>query len=151
MVINHLLQGKFYANKRMHLSLCFPHLINSAFVLTGTPPDVMFISCEPSPPLVNEECTLHLCIRDFCPKDLLVSWTKDEETVSASIFNTPPSLNITGLYSMFSFLKITPNMEDQGSVFRCRVVHSSQRDPEERTFIFPKLHFPLQTTTGDLL
>lgn len=98
----------------------------------------MFISCEPCCPLVDEECTLHLCIKNFCPKDVLVSWTKDEDSVLGSVFNTPPSLNITGLYSMFSFLRVTPRMDDQGSVFRCRVVHSAQREPEERTFIFPK-------------
>lgn len=111
------------------------------FVETGTPPNVMFIDCEPLCPLLNEECTLHLCIKDFCPEDVSVTWTKDRETVlPPDVFNTPPSLNINGLYSMFSFLKLTPNKDNQGSEFRCRVVHSAQREPEERVFILPNLH-----------
>uniref|UniRef100_A0A3Q1HAH4 Ig-like domain-containing protein n=1 Tax=Anabas testudineus TaxID=64144 RepID=A0A3Q1HAH4_ANATE len=95
-------------------------------VETGTPPNVMFIDWEPL--RVNEECTLHLCIKDFCPEDVSVTWTKDGEIVHAGVFNTPPSLNINGLYSMFSFLKFTPNTDDQGSKFRCRVVHSAQKE-----------------------
>lgn len=107
---------------------------------TGTPPNVMFIDCEPLCPLLNEECTLHLCIKDFCPKDVSVTWTKDGEEVSSGVFNTPPSLNINGLYSMFSFLKLTPNKDDQGSKLRCQVVHGAQREPEERLFTLPNLH-----------
>ncbi|XP_078105480.1 EKC/KEOPS complex subunit TP53RK isoform X1 [Sander vitreus] len=104
----------------------------------GTPPNVMFIDCEPLCPLLNEECTLHLCVKDFCPEDVSVTWTKDGEMVSC--FNTPPSLNINGLYSMFSFLKLTPNKDDQGSMFRCQVVHSAQREPEERLFTLCASH-----------
>uniref|UniRef100_A0AAQ5ZPI8 Ig-like domain-containing protein n=1 Tax=Amphiprion ocellaris TaxID=80972 RepID=A0AAQ5ZPI8_AMPOC len=100
----------------------------------GTPPDVMFIECDPSCPLVNEEVTLHLCIKDFCPEDVSVTWTKDGESLLSGVFNTPPSLNINGLYSMFSFLKLTLNDDDQSSRFRCRVVHSAQKEPEERFF-----------------
>ncbi|KAF1392206.1 hypothetical protein PFLUV_G00050180 [Perca fluviatilis] len=104
----------------------------------GTPPNVMFIDCEPLCPLLNEECTLHLCVKDFCPEDVSVTWTKDGEMVSC--FNTPPSLNINGLYSMFSFLKLIPNKDDQGSKFRCQVVHSAQREPEERLFTLCASH-----------
>ncbi|XP_037345576.2 uncharacterized protein LOC119229395 [Pungitius pungitius] len=103
----------------------------------GSPPDVMFIDCEPLCPLPNKECTLHLCIRDFCPEGVSVTWTKDGETVSSGVFNTPPSLNINGLYSMFSFLKLTPREVDWGCEFRCRVVHSAQLEPEERLFTLP--------------
>lgn len=107
---------------------------------TGTAPNVMFINCEPLCPLLREECTLHLCIKDFCPEDVSVTWTKDEETVLSDVFNTPPSLNINGLYSMFSFLKLTPTKDDRGSKFRCRVVHSAQKEPEERFFTLPTMH-----------
>ncbi|KAF3689381.1 Immunoglobulin lambda constant 1 [Channa argus] len=102
----------------------------------------MFVDSEPLCPLLNEECTLHLCIRDFCPEDVSVIWTKDGETVHSGVFNTPPSLNINGLYSMLSFLKFTPNTDDQGSEFTCRVIHSAQREPEERRFTLPNLHLP---------
>lgn len=107
-------------------------------VETGTPPNVMFIKCEPL--TLNEECTLHLCIKDFCPEDMSVTWTKDGELVHSGVFNTPPSLNINGLYSMFSFLKFTPNTDDQGSEFRCRVLHSAQKESEERSFTLANLH-----------
>lgn len=103
-------------------------------VWTGTPPDVMFINCEPLCSKLNEECTLFLCIKDFCPEDVSVTWTKDGELVHSGVFNTPRSLNINGLYSMFTFLKLIPNKADQGSEFRCQVVHSAQREPEERLF-----------------
>uniref|UniRef100_A0A3B4YBZ4 Ig-like domain-containing protein n=1 Tax=Seriola lalandi dorsalis TaxID=1841481 RepID=A0A3B4YBZ4_SERLL len=96
-----------------------------------------------SPPpliLIPEECILHLCIKDFCPEDVSVTWTKNGDTLLSGVFNTPPSLNINGLYSMFSFLRITPNKDDQGSEFRCRVVHIAQREPEERLFTLPHLH-----------
>ncbi|XP_029908277.1 signal-regulatory protein beta-1-like [Myripristis murdjan] len=105
----------------------------------GTPPNVMFINCEPLCPLLNQECTLHLCIKDFCPEDVSVSWFKDGEELLSGVFNTPPSLNISGLYSMFSFLKLTPDKDDRGSQFRCRVVHSAQKEPEERLFTLPRV------------
>jgi len=100
----------------------------------------MFIDCEPPCPVLNEECTMHLCIRDFCPEDVSVTWTKDGETVLSGVFNTPPSLNINGFYSMFSFLKLTPKEDDRSSEFRCRVAHSAQMEPEERLFTMPAAH-----------
>lgn len=109
------------------------------FVQTGTPPDVMFINHEPQCPKVNEECTLHLHIKDFRPEEVLVTWTKDGDKVVSGVFNTPPSLNVNGLYSMFSFLKLNPTKNYQGCTFKCQVVHSAQKEPEERLFIFPKL------------
>lgn len=100
----------------------------------------MFIDCEPLCPLLNEACTLHLCIKDFCPEDVSVTWTKDGETICSGVFNTPPSLNINGLYSMFSFLKLTPDNDNQGSKFMCTVVHSAQKEPEERLYTLPHLY-----------
>ncbi|KAM3621646.1 uncharacterized protein V6R79_013993 [Siganus canaliculatus] len=108
----------------------------------GSPPNVMFIECDPPTPVLNEECTLHLCIEDFSPEAVSVTWTKDEEPVTAGVFNTPPSLNINGLYSMYSFLKLTPKEGDQGSQLRCTVVHSAQKEPEERLFTLPKTWQP---------
>nr|XP_046195446.1 uncharacterized protein LOC124026663 isoform X1 [Oncorhynchus gorbuscha] len=101
----------------------------------GTPPSVMFIKCEPLLPLLDEECTLNLCVKDFCPEQVSVTWFKDGQTVpNSQFFNSPPSLNINGLYSMWSFLKLSHTSEDYGSEFRCRVVHSAQKEPEERVF-----------------
>lgn len=97
----------------------------------------MFINSEPL--RLNGECTLHLYIKDFCPEDVSVTWTRGGEIVHCGIFNTPPSLNINGLYSMFSFLKFTPDTDGQGCEFRCRVVHSAQKEPEERCFTLPNL------------
>ncbi len=97
----------------------------------------MFINCKPLNPQLNKECILHMLIKDFCPEDVSVTWTKNGETVRSDVFNTPATLNSNGCYSMFSFLKITPNKGDQGSEFRCRVVHSAQKEPEERLFTLP--------------
>nr|XP_046238142.1 signal-regulatory protein beta-1-like [Scatophagus argus] len=130
-----------YTCRVYHSSLSAPGYRDVMYHINtqGTPPNVMFIGCEPLCPLLNEECTLHLCIKDFCPEDVSVTWTKDGETVHSGVFNTPPSLNINGLYSMLSFLKLTPNKDDWGSTFRCRVVHSAQREPEDRMFTLPEL------------
>lgn len=100
-----------------------------------------FIDCEPLQPLLNKECTLHLCIRDFCPKEVTVTWTKDGHRIDSGVFNTPPSLSANGLYSMVTFLKFTPTSDNLSSEFRCRVEHSAQKEPEERTFTLP--HLPL--------
>lgn len=110
-------------------------------VWAGTPPDVMFIECEPLGPHLDEVCTLHLSIKDFCPEDVSVTWTKDGELLQGpGVFSTPPSLNINGRYSMFSFLRLTPSKDDQGSQFVCRVEHSAQKEAEERFFTLPRLH-----------
>lgn len=114
-----------------------PTVMNRSHVSSspGTPPSVMFIKCEPLLPLLDEECTLNLCVKDFCPEQVSVTWFKDGQTVpNSQFFNSPPSLNVNGLYSMWSFLKLSPTMEDYGSEFRCRVVHSAQKEPEERVF-----------------
>lgn len=142
LILPHQCQNECYSQNTAHTLTTFNmlHDMYPMSVWTGTPPDVMFIDCEPLRPLLNEECTLHLCIKDFCPKDVSVTWTKDGEEVLFGVFNTPPSLNINGLYSMFSFLKLTPNKDDQCSELRCRVVHSAQREPEERLFTLPNLH-----------
>lgn len=100
----------------------------------GTPPNVMFIDCDPLHPAMNTECTLHLCIKDFCPKHVAVTWTVDGEPVDDScVFNTPPSLNFNGLYSMYSFLKVSPTTQWK-CCYSCRVEHSAQGQPEDRNF-----------------
>ncbi|KAK7915416.1 hypothetical protein WMY93_011177 [Mugilogobius chulae] len=102
----------------------------------GTPPNVMFIDCDPLSPALNTDCTLHLCIKDFCPKHITVTWTMDGKPVdSTCVFNTPPSLNINGLYSMYSFVKLISSQDQWNSCYRCRVEHSAQSQPEERLFI----------------
>ncbi|XP_034545341.1 uncharacterized protein LOC117816986 [Notolabrus celidotus] len=106
----------------------------------GAAPNLRFIKCEPTAPLLNTECTLHLCIEDFCPEDATVTWTKNGEEVPSGVFNTPPSLNFNGLYSMFSFLKFTCAEDDIDAEFKCEVVHSAQKEPgEERPFTLPVL------------
>ncbi|KAM7423373.1 hypothetical protein PAMA_011097 [Pampus argenteus] len=137
-----------YTCRVYHSSFLTPGYKDISFHINtqGTPPNVMFIDCDPLCPLLDKECTLHLCIKDFCPEDVTVTWTKDGETVPSGVFNTPPSLNINGLYSMFSFLKFTPNEDDRGSKLKCQVVHSAQREPEERVFVLPNLHL---TETGE--
>ncbi|KAM4625948.1 signal-regulatory protein beta-1-like [Polymixia lowei] len=105
----------------------------------GTPPNVMFISCEPISPQLNDECTLNLCVKDFCPKDVSIIWSKNGERILSGVFNTPPSLNVNGLYSMWSFLKLIASIENQGSQFKCEVVHSAQKEAEERVFTLPHL------------
>lgn len=109
----------------------------------GTPPNVMFIKCEPLHPTLNTECTLHLCIKDFCPKHVTVTWTEDGDPVDNScVFSTPPSLNVNGLYSMYSFLKISPTWTQRNCCYRCKVEHSAQGQPEERHFTLTYTHSP---------
>lgn len=106
----------------------------------GNAPDMSYINCEPKDPPWTTECTLHLCIQDFCPEDVKVTWTKNGEKVTSGVFNTPPSLNFNGLYSMFSFLKFIPVEDDTGAEFKCKVVHIAQMEPgDERSFTLPVL------------
>uniref|UniRef100_A0A4W6EB52 Uncharacterized protein n=1 Tax=Lates calcarifer TaxID=8187 RepID=A0A4W6EB52_LATCA len=44
------------------------------------------------------------------------------------------------LSTLIYFLKLTPTKDDRGSKFRCRVVHSAQKEPEERFFTLPTMH-----------
>ncbi|XP_030634100.1 uncharacterized protein LOC115815282 [Chanos chanos] len=83
----------------------------------GVSPSVMFIKCDPLQPEEGKECTINLCVKDFCPDRVTVTWFRDGETVSAGVFNSPTSLNINGLYSMWTFLKLTPRKHDLNAVF----------------------------------
>lgn len=108
----------------------------------GTPPNVMFIDCEPLRPALNSWSTLHLCIKDFCPKHVTITWTVDGDPVDNNcVFNTPPTLNINGLYSMYSFLRVAP--AQWNCIYRCRVEHSAQSQPEERRFTLTNTPYPL--------
>lgn len=130
-------ESTVYTCRVYHSSFMAPGYRDALYHINtqGMPPNVMFIDCEPLCPVPNTECTLHLCIRDFCPKHVTVTWTLDGEPVdSGSVFNTPPSLNINGLYSMYSFLKLTPSQDEWTCCYRCQVEHSAQSQPEEREF-----------------
>ncbi|XP_022538142.2 uncharacterized protein LOC103021615 [Astyanax mexicanus] len=105
----------------------------------GQPPNVAFIQCDPPQPQLGTECTLNLCIKDFCPRPIAVSWYKDEEKISDGVFDSPASLNNNGFYSMWTFLKMTPSKPDYNSVFRCVVEHSAQTEAEERQFSLMKI------------
>uniref|UniRef100_A0AAY5K8D9 Ig-like domain-containing protein n=1 Tax=Esox lucius TaxID=8010 RepID=A0AAY5K8D9_ESOLU len=81
------------------------------------------------------QCTLNLCVKDFCPEQVSITWFKNGKVIPAGpVFNSPPSLNINGLYSMWTFFRLTPAPEDSCTEIRCRVVHSAQTKPEERVF-----------------
>uniref|UniRef100_A0A3B4A1N9 Ig-like domain-containing protein n=1 Tax=Periophthalmus magnuspinnatus TaxID=409849 RepID=A0A3B4A1N9_9GOBI len=106
----------------------------------GTPPNVMFINCEPLCPVLNTECTLNLCIKDFCPKRISVTWTVDGEPVDSScVFNTPPSLNVNGLYAMYSFLKLHPTQTKRNQCYRCKVEHSNKNSESNNVLCVPPL------------
>ncbi|KAI4873426.1 hypothetical protein NFI96_019854 [Prochilodus magdalenae] len=100
----------------------------------GRPPKVAFIKCDPPQPTLGTECTLNLCVKDFCPDPVTVTWYQDGERVSDGAFSSPASLNVNGLYSMWTFLKLTPSQQDLSSVFKCVVEHSALTEQEERQF-----------------
>ncbi|KAJ8259022.1 hypothetical protein COCON_G00180340 [Conger conger] len=102
--------------------------------IEGTPPSVMFINCDPPHPKVGEKCTLSLYLSDFCPEHVSVTWYRNSQQVHTGVFLSPPAFDVNGLYSLWSFLQLTPTGEDQGSVFRCLVEHSAQTEPEEREY-----------------
>ncbi|KAJ8359189.1 hypothetical protein SKAU_G00157140 [Synaphobranchus kaupii] len=102
----------------------------------GIPPSVMFINCDPPQPKAGEKCTLSLYLGNFCPEQVSVTWYRNSQQVHTGVFLSPPALNINGLYSLWSFLQLTPTGEDHSSVFRCLVEHSAQAEPEKREYTF---------------
>ncbi|KAG9353019.1 hypothetical protein JZ751_017595, partial [Albula glossodonta] len=102
----------------------------------GTPPNVMFIKCDPPQPKVGERCTLSLHLCDFSPARISVTWRRNSQQVHYGVFLSPPALNVNGLYSQWSFLQLTAAEEDHGSVFECQVEHSAQAEPERRAHTF---------------
>ncbi|KAG5836165.1 hypothetical protein ANANG_G00251670 [Anguilla anguilla] len=102
--------------------------------IDGVPPSVMFINCDPPQPKAGEKCTLSLYLGDFCPEHVSVTWYRNGRPVHTGVFLSPPALDVSGLYCLWSFLQLTPAGEDHGSVFRCLVEHSAQTEPEEREY-----------------
>ncbi|KAL6464754.1 hypothetical protein MHYP_G00270710 [Metynnis hypsauchen] len=112
-----------------------PYHINT----DGQPPNVAFIKCDPLQPQLGTECTLNLCVKDFCPDPVTITWFQDGEKISDGAFDSPASLNMNGLYSTWTFLKLTPSKQNLSSVFKCVVEHSAQTEPEERQFTLAHL------------
>ncbi|KAG7478344.1 hypothetical protein MATL_G00079460 [Megalops atlanticus] len=100
----------------------------------GMPPNVMFIKCDPPRPRAGEACTLSCCLSDFHPDRVSVTWQRDSQPVRGGVFSSPPVLNLNGLHSLWSFLRLTPTEQDHGAVFRCLVAHSALAEPEEREY-----------------
>ncbi|KAJ8400535.1 hypothetical protein AAFF_G00393040 [Aldrovandia affinis] len=96
----------------------------------------MFIKCDPPQPKVGEKCTLSLYLSDFCPDHVSVTWHRNSQRVHTGVFISPPALNVSGLYSLWTFVQLTPTEEDHGSVFECLVAHSAQAEPEKRVHTF---------------
>ncbi|XP_048111404.1 uncharacterized protein LOC125302316 [Alosa alosa] len=61
-----------------------PYRVN----LKGTPPTLKFIKCDPARPQVGQECSLSLCVEDFSPNALSVSWFRNGEPVPTGF--SPP-------------------------------------------------------------
>ncbi|MBN3321655.1 NR3L1 protein, partial [Atractosteus spatula] len=103
--------------------------------LQGTAPKVMWIKCDPPQPGTGQECTLNCSVSNFCPDSISVKWQKNDQPIHAGVSNSPPVLNASGLYSLWSFLRFTPEEDDDGSVFKCVVEHSTLSEPEERIHV----------------
>ncbi|KAL2090997.1 hypothetical protein ACEWY4_013260 [Coilia grayii] len=102
--------------------------------LKGTPPTVKFVKCDPAQPQIGQECTLSLCVEDFSPDALSVSWFREGLPILTGVFTSPPSLNPSGLFTQWAFLRLTPTPQDLGAVYTCRVGHSALAEPEERSY-----------------
>uniref|UniRef100_A0A3Q3KUS1 Ig-like domain-containing protein n=1 Tax=Mastacembelus armatus TaxID=205130 RepID=A0A3Q3KUS1_9TELE len=86
------------------------------------------------PQVPQVERLLILCCRveNFYPQDISLEWSRNdgEEVGSVSYFG--PFSGQNRLYSVWSKIQL-------GSEFSCRVVHSAQREPEERLYTLPHL------------
>uniref|UniRef100_A0A3Q3K525 Ig-like domain-containing protein n=1 Tax=Monopterus albus TaxID=43700 RepID=A0A3Q3K525_MONAL len=95
-----------------------------------TPPvEPSFLQISSIPQIPKVEKLLVLCCRveNFFPKHIDLEWSRNDGEQVRSI-------------SHFGFLKLTPNEDNWGSEFQCHVVHTAQKEPEERLFRLPNLH-----------
>ncbi|KAK1142228.1 hypothetical protein AOXY_G36954 [Acipenser oxyrinchus oxyrinchus] len=102
--------------------------------LQGMPPEVLWITSDPAQPEVGKECTLNCHMNNFCPDTITVKWLKNNLPLDNGVSSSPSILDTNGRYSLYSFLKLTPKREDQGSVIKCIVEHSALTSCEERSY-----------------
>lgn len=95
-----------------------------------------FIKCDPAQPQVGQECVLSLCVEAFSPDSLSISWFRNGEPVppGPGVFHSPPSLNPSGLFSQWAFLRLVPTRQDLGATYQCQVGHCALAQPEGRSY-----------------
>ncbi|MBN3278907.1 IGHG protein, partial [Polyodon spathula] len=86
---------------------------------------------------VGKECTLTCHMNNFCPDTITIKWLKNNRQLDNGVSRSPSILGTNGRYSLYSFLKLTPTREDQGSVIKCIVEHSALTNSEERSYRLP--------------
>ncbi|KAM8945802.1 uncharacterized protein RCH25_049140 [Pelodytes ibericus] len=102
--------------------------------IKGTPPEVQWITADPPDATVGENLLLRCEISNFSPIDITVDWFKNKTLLHSGVSNSPCISSEKGTHSMWSFLIITPQTEDDKSVFTCRVQHVALKNYEERSY-----------------
>ncbi|XP_039591727.1 uncharacterized protein LOC120515071 [Polypterus senegalus] len=127
-------QGAIYTCRVHHGSLTGFREITYKINLQGAAPEVSWITSDPSPPKLGQECTLNCRVTDFLPETITVTWFKNGQPALSGVYSSLPVLNIDGRYSLWTFYKFTPTVKDSGSIFKCVVEHCALKGVEERSF-----------------
>ncbi|KAH0619127.1 hypothetical protein JD844_018817 [Phrynosoma platyrhinos] len=101
----------------------------------GTPPEVLWITADPSIPVPEEELRLNCRINNFSPNLISVNWFKDEELIHERICHSAAVVGTNGLLSMWSLLRVIPKQRAEKSVYKCRVEHGALKECIERSYI----------------
>lgn len=104
------------------------------FIQPGTPPEVLWITADPSVPIAGEELRLNCRINNFSPNVIRVNWFQDGEKLRTDICHSVSVVGTNGLYSMWSLLRVTPMQGAEKTVFTCRVEHGALREHIERSY-----------------
>ncbi|XP_074974887.1 tyrosine-protein phosphatase non-receptor type substrate 1 isoform X2 [Caretta caretta] len=102
--------------------------------LQGTPPEVLWITTDPSVPVLGEELRLNCRINNFSPNVITVNWFRDGHLLQAGVCHSVSIMGANGLHSIWSVLRVTPGREEEGAVFTCQVTHAALRDSVERSY-----------------
>ncbi|XP_075035146.1 uncharacterized protein LOC142097313 [Mixophyes fleayi] len=83
--------------------------------------------------LKNEKNILLCSIMDFYPRDIKVTWLRNNQTVSGSVLGNF-QMNADGTWNVNSSVTITPTQTQDNPVITCQVEHESLRDPIQDAF-----------------
>ncbi|KAL8179446.1 UNVERIFIED_CONTAM: hypothetical protein K2H54_066550 [Gekko kuhli] len=132
-------EGAIYTCQLKHSGFGNVEELSYEINLQGTPPEVLWITADPSVPVAGEELRLNCRISNFSPNVIKVNWFQDGEPLHTEICHSVSVVGTNGLYSMWSLLRVTPRQGAGKTVFTCRVEHGALREHVERSYTLQML------------
>lgn len=97
---------------------------NCDFILIGKKQSPKLYLLAP-PESSEDSVTLTCYVKDFYPKEVVVSWLVGDKHVEGSKQNTSSVIERDGLFSAYSKLMVKTADWKSGTVYSCRVYHES--------------------------